>query len=122
MAAGPVAGTAYFRVNGGMLPLQGDVKIKAAPFERKSVTGVDGIDHGWTETPMAQGFELTLTTTRDVDLAAIHAIAGVTGSLECNNGWFYTLANMRQVGPVDADMMAGKLPLQFVDTMIGRRG
>ena len=50
MPQGPIAGTAYLKVDGAMYPLKGSLTVSISAVERNGIAGQDYV-HGYQELP-----------------------------------------------------------------------
>ena len=113
-AVGAIGGVIFFRLNGTQYRCRGDVKIRWGGVTREDVQGADNTDHGWIEKPEPRGFDLTISDSGDLSLAALASVTGATATLEADTGKVYVFDNARQSGDgLELDMMEGKLPIKF---------
>lgn len=87
-----IAGTAYMKVNGAMLPLRGSFVVSPSPVERTGIAGQDGV-HGYQEAPRVPYIEGDISTTPDVSPETIDGLTDVTVTAELINGKVYVLRN-----------------------------
>ena len=85
-----IAGTAYCKVNGDMLPLRGNFTVSPSAVERTFLAGQDYV-HGYQELPRVPYIEGDISSTPDVSMEVLEAQVEVTVTAELANGKTYVL-------------------------------
>jgi hypothetical protein len=113
MPQGPIAGTAYLRIDGEQIALKGNLTISGSAFERTGIAGQDNV-HGYQELPRVPYIEADISTvpeqitTEDLDL-----LTDVTVQAELANGFQYILRNAWVKGPIDINAHDGQFRIRF---------
>ncbi|WP_449246569.1 phage tail tube protein [Desulfarculus baarsii] len=99
MSSYQVAGKAYIRVDGQLLPnIEGKATIKnPTGVQRETVMGADGAI-GYKSKAVAQEIEATFAHTTDLDIDSLSAAEDVSITIEWDNGATYTISNAWALG------------------------
>lgn len=109
---GPVAGTAYFAINGTQYALRGNVTASLGDVQRESVVGMDGY-HGYKEEPRAPFIQVDLGDTTEVDINEVNKLKDVTVTIELINGKTGILRNAVQVNQLELNVGDGMYSVRF---------
>lgn len=109
---GPVAGTAYIKVDAAMLPLRGNLTVSLSAVERQGIAGQDGV-HGFSELPRVQYIECDVTTKQEISLEALDGITNATVTAELINGNTYVLREAWTRGPLEINAREGQFRIRF---------
>lgn len=114
MAAKPIAGTAYVKVDGAQLELKSDSGIKAPPFDKKreTVMGQSGVA-GFKETALMPFVKGTFIVGTDFPRDKLNESTEMTVTVEYINGDVYTLSGAYLVGDSERDSDTGEIELEF---------
>ena len=125
MPQGPIAGTAYLRVNGRQLALKGNLTVSGSPFERTGIAGQDGV-HGYQELPRVPYIEADISTLPDISIEDLERLNDVTVQADLANDNSYVLRNAWTKGPVEINTPDGQFRIRFegldCDEMLGAGG
>jgi hypothetical protein len=112
MPQGPIAGTAFLKVDGGMIPLKGNLTVSASPVERTGIAGQDYV-HGYQELPRVQYIEGDVSTLPEISIEDLDALTNVTVTADLINGRSYVLRNAWTKGPLDINSHDGQFRIRF---------
>jgi len=112
MPVGPIAGTAYLKVNSGMIPLKGNLTVSGSPMERTGIAGQDGV-HGYQELPRVPYIEGDVSTLPEISTEALEAIIDASVTAELINGTTYVLRNAWVKGPIEVNTHDGQFRIRF---------
>jgi hypothetical protein len=112
MPTGPIAGTAYLKYDGGMLPLKGNLTVSGSPVERTGIAGQDGV-HGYQELPRVPYIEADISTQPDISMDTLEAVINATVTAELINGNVYVLQQAWTKGPLDINTHDGQFRIRF---------
>ncbi len=117
MAKNRVAGTAYLKLtnaDGAQYnpALRGGWTVMPSRFEKEGISGQDDV-HGYKEMPKVPYIEGDITTTADLDIAAIEASEDITATIELANGHVYVGTEGWRAGTSEIDTEEGKLKLKL---------
>jgi len=85
-----IAGIAWFKSDGNILPLKGNFTVSPSPLERAGIAGQDYV-HGYSELPRVPYIEGDVSTTVDLSIDALDAMTNVTITAELANNHTYVL-------------------------------
>ncbi len=112
-AAGPIAGTAYFHVDGQNYALKGDLTYQLAGGKNDPIMGMDGL-HGYKSTPTPGKVKGKFSNTANVSVGALNGITNATVTVELVNGKVIVGRNMFRSGePIEADGMEGDFEFEL---------
>ena len=112
MPQGPIAGTAYLKVDGQMYPLKGRLTVSISPVERNGIAGQDYV-HGYQELPRVPFIEGDVSTLPEVSTEFLEAVIDATVTAELVNGRVYVLRNAWTKGPVEINTADGQFSIRF---------
>lgn len=113
MPQGPIAGTAYLRVNGSQLALKGNLTVSGSPFERTGIAGQDGV-HGYQELPRVPYIEADISTVPEqVTTEDLERLIDVTVQCDLANGFSYVLRSAWTKGPIEINTADGQFRIRF---------
>ena len=112
MPQGPIAGTAYLKVDGQMYPLKGSLTVSITPVERNGIAGQDYV-HGYQELPRVPYIEGDISTLPEVSTEFLESITDATITAELVNGRTYVLRNAWHKGPVEINTSDGQFRVRF---------
>lgn len=112
MPQGPIAGTAFLKVDGNMYPLKGNLTISSSAVERTGIAGQDYV-HGYQELPRVQYIEGDVSTLPEVSPEVLDGIIDATITAELVNGKTYVLRNAWTKGPIDINSHDGQFRIRF---------
>jgi hypothetical protein len=113
MPQGPIAGTAYLKVDGNQLALKGNLTVSGSSVERTGIAGQDQV-HGYQELPRVPYIEADVstvpeqTTTEELEL-----MTDVTVTADLVNGFTYVLRNAWVKGPIEINTHDGQYRIRF---------
>jgi len=110
-----IAGTAWFKSDGAILPLKGNFTVSPSPVERAGIAGQDYV-HGFSELPRVPYIEGDVSTTVDLSTEAIVAMVNVTITAELANTHTYVLKEAWFAGPQDINTREGQMRIRFEGT------
>lgn len=85
-----IAGTAFLKIDGNMLPLRGNFTVSPSAVERTFLAGQDYV-HGYQELPRVPWIEGDISSTPEVSMEDLEAMVEVTVTAELANGKVYVL-------------------------------
>ncbi|MGX9966068.1 phage tail tube protein [Roseomonas sp. F4] len=106
------AGTAYVKVDGIQLALQGGLTINFGTVVREPMMGMDG-PHGFKETPMMPSIEASFTKGPEISLATLSSITDSTVTAECTDGTVFVLSEAFQSGELAFNAAEGTYSATF---------
>ncbi|MCA1452836.1 phage tail tube protein [Bradyrhizobium sp. BRP22] len=112
MPQGPIAGTAFLKVDGGMIPLKGNLTVSSSPVERTGIAGQDYV-HGYQELPRVPYIEGDVSTLPEISLETLEGIIDATVTAELINGSVYVLRNAWTKGPLEINTHDGQFRIRF---------
>src|SRR5262245_22086588 len=112
MPQGPIAGTAFLKVDGDMYPLKGNLTVSGSPMERTGIAGQDFV-HGYQELPRVPYIEGDVSTTEEVSVEFIESLTNVTVTADLINGKTYVLTNAWTKGPIEINTHDGQFRVRF---------
>jgi len=112
MPQGPIAGTAFLKVNGNMLALKGNLTVSPSPVERTGIAGQDYV-HGYQELPRVPYIEGDISTLPEISTEDLEAITDATVTAELVNGTDYVLRNAWTKGPIEINTHDGQFRIRF---------
>lgn len=112
MPQGPIAGTAFVKVDGNMIPLKGNLTVSPSPVERTGIAGQDYV-HGYQELPRVPYIECDVSTLPEISLEALDNITDATVTADLINGKTYVLRNAWTKGPLDLNTHDGMFRIRF---------
>jgi len=112
MPQGPIAGTAFLKVDGAMYPLKGSLTVSSSPVERNGIAGQDYV-HGYQELPRVPYIEADVSTLPEISLEDLEAVIDATITAELINGRAYVLRNAWTKGPLDINTADGQFRVRF---------
>jgi|SRR5882724_2610007 len=110
--AGPIAGTAFIKVDGNQYPLKGNLTVSASPIERAGIPGQDYV-HGFSELPRVPYIEADVSTLPEVLIETLDNTTDATVTAELINGNVYVLRNAWVRGPLDINTRDGQFRIRF---------
>lgn len=112
MPQGPIAGTAYLKVDGEMYPLKGNLTVSISPVERNGIAGQDYV-HGYQELPRVPFIEGDVSTLPEVSTEFLESVIDATITAELVNGRVYVLRNAWTKGPIEINTPDGQFRIRF---------
>jgi Phage tail tube protein len=112
MPQGPIAGTAFLKVDGNMLALKGNLTVSSSPVERTGIAGQDYV-HGYQELPRVPYIEGDISTLPEISTEDLEAITDATVTAELINGTDYVLRNAWTKGPIEINTHDGQFRIRF---------
>jgi Phage tail tube protein len=85
-----IAGTAFFKVDGNILPLRGAFTVSPSSLTREGISGQDYV-HGYSEMPRVPSITGDVSTTPDLSMETLELMTNVTVTAELANGKTYVL-------------------------------
>lgn len=121
-AVKPIAGTAYFTIDGAQFSLGAKASVKSAEVVREPKIGLSGDIH-FTEKPAIQSMTVELMLANGLTARDLNKIDNGTIVLESVNGTTYTMRNGKQTGEIEEDLAEGTAEFTFtgkIETMASR--
>jgi hypothetical protein len=112
MPQGPIAGTAYVKVDSAMYPLKGNLTVSSSAVERTGIAGQDQV-HGYQELPRVPYIECDLSTQPEVSTEFLEGIINATITAELVNGTAYVLRNAWTKGPIEINTHDGQFRIRW---------
>jgi len=112
MPQGPIAGTAFLKVDGNMYPLKGNLTVSGSQVERNGIAGQDYV-HGFQELPRVPYIEGDVSTDASVSTEFLESIVNATITAELINGHVYVLRNAWTKGPIEINTHDGQFRIRF---------
>src|SRR5262249_41324279 len=112
MPQGPIAGTAFLRVDGDQYPLKGNLTVSASKVERTGIAGQDYV-HGYQELPRVPYIEGDFSTIPEVSTEFLESVVNATIQVELINGTSYVLRNAWTKGPIEVNTHDGQFRIRF---------
>jgi len=113
MPQGPIAGTAFLKVDGAQYPLKGNLTVSASPIERTAVCDPKEGMVGFYETPRAPFIEGDVSTLAGLSTEQIEGITNATVTAELINGYTYVLSRAFHKGLVEINTHDGQFHVRF---------
>jgi hypothetical protein len=110
-----MAGTAFFKVNGGMLPLRGNFTVSPSALERTMIAGQDYV-HGYQELPRVPWIEGDVSSTPEVSMEVLEQMTDVTVTAELANGHVYVLKEAACKSALENNTREGQFRVRFEGT------
>lgn len=110
-----VAGVAYFKVDGDMLPLRGNFTVSPSVYERAGIAGQDYV-HGYSELPRVPYIEGDLTDVVGMSLDRLEAMVDVTVTAELANDSVYVLKEAWCRSAIEINTREGQFRVRFEGT------
>lgn len=85
-----IAGVAFFKVDGNILPLRGGFTVSPSVVTREGIAGQDYI-HGYSEMPRVPSIVGDVSTVPELFMEALENMTNVTVTAELANGKVYVL-------------------------------
>jgi hypothetical protein len=112
MPQGPIAGTAFLKVDSSQYPLKGNLTVSASKVERTGIAGQDYV-HGYQELPRVPYIEGDVSTLPEVSTEFLESVINGTVTAELVNGTTYVLHNAWTKGPIDVNTHDGQFRIRF---------
>jgi len=112
MPQGPIAGTAFLKIDSSMYPLKGSLTVSPSPVERNGIAGQDYV-HGYQELPRVPYIEGDVSTLPEISTEFLESVIDATVTAELVNGRTYVLRNAWLKGPVDINTSDGQFRVRF---------
>jgi hypothetical protein len=113
MPQGPIAGTAYLKVDGNQLALKGNLTVSGSAWERTGIAGQDNV-HGYQELPRVPYIEADISTVPEqVTTEELELLTDVTVQADLVNGFTYVLRNAWCKGPIEINSHDGQFRIRF---------
>ena len=112
MPQGPIAGTAYLKVDGSMYPLKGSLTVSISAVERNGIAGQDYV-HGYQELPRVPYIEGDVSTLPEISTEFLEGVIDATITAELVNGRTYVLRNAWCKGPIEINTADGQFRVRF---------
>ena len=110
-----IAGVAFFKVNGDMLPLRGNFTVSPSPLERTFLAGQDYV-HGYQELPRVPWIEGDVSSTPDLSMEFLDSLTEVTVTAELANGKVYVLKEAGCKSALENNAREGQFRVRFEGT------
>jgi len=108
-----VGGIIQFKADGDILTAKGEFTYDLGGVQREEVVGSDQtVDY--KEEPVAAFVEGAITDRQDLDMASVHAMAGVTVTLLLANGKTVVFANAVYAGDRQVSTEEGEANVKFI--------
>ena len=112
MPQGPIAGTAFLKVDGAMYPLKGSLTVSSSPVERTGIAGQDYV-HGYQELPRVPYIEGDVSTLPEISTEFLESVIDATITADLINGRTYVLRNAWTKGPIEINTNDGQFRIRF---------
>jgi hypothetical protein len=112
MAIGPIAGIAFFKINGLQYELRGELEIQPNVTENEWLANQDGTQV-FTQKAVTPYMQLKVSDSDGLSLQALNAAQGVTVTAELINGKTYTLQQAAQWGETKLDTVKGEITFKI---------
>ena len=112
MPQGPIAGTAYLKVDGQMYPLKGSLTVSISPVERNGIAGQDYV-HGYQELPRVPYIEGDLSTVPGLSLEQLLTETDVTVVAQLANNMQYVLTSATCKGGFENNTRDGQVRVRW---------
>jgi len=106
------AGTVFFKIDSKQYDVKGSFTYNLGLPKREGLVGHDGV-HGFKELPQVPFVEGEITDSKDIDLANIMVLDGVTVTLELANGKTILLREAWYAGDGQVQTEAGNVKIRF---------
>ena len=110
-----IAGIAFFKVDGAMLPLRGNFTVSPSAVERTMLAGQDYV-HGYQELPRVPWIEGDVSTTPELNLEDLEAMVDVTVTAELANEKVYVLKQAACKSALENNAREGQVRVRFEGT------
>lgn len=110
-----IAGTCYIKVDGEQLAIEGSVEFPMMDVTRETKLGSTGVA-GFSETFIAPYVKCSAHLQKDFPLDTLKSGTDMTVTVECANGWVYTLQGAYLVGEIAINASDGLVSLEFNGT------
>lgn len=110
-----VAGTAFFKVDGDLIPLRGNFTVSPSAFERTGIAGQDYV-HGYSELPRVPYIEGDVTTIPGLSLERFESMTDVTITAELANESVYVLKEAWCRSALEINTREGQFRVRFEGT------
>lgn len=107
-----IAGTTFFKLDGGQLSLTGGITVPVNTKIRDDIIGLDGSNDS-KETFRAPFIKGTFKVPQDFPLDKITSSENMTATAELANGWVYVLRECWLHGEADFNAEEGTVDLEF---------
>ncbi len=108
----PIAGTVYFKMDGGQLELSGSITCSLDMYEREGQSGLSG-PVGFIEKPRVPYVEGDFFVPEGFPIEEIKALTEGTITVELANGMNGVLSQAWSAGTIDVNGADGTTPLRF---------
>ncbi len=118
----PIAGTAYFTIDGKQYSLGAKASVKSQEVIREPKMGLSGDVH-FTEKPAIQSITVEFMLADGLTAQDLNKVDDGTIVLESVNGTTYTIRNGKQTGEIEEDLAEGTAEATFtgkIETMRSR--
>lgn len=112
MAVEKVGGTAFVKVDGDQLALEGTLTVDSFDTEREGLSGLSGVV-GYKETPRVPSIEVSAFLTSKTNLETLQKVVDGTVTAELANGKVYTLRNAWLAGAPAINGADGTMTIKF---------
>jgi hypothetical protein len=110
-----VAGIAFFKVDGALLPLRGNFTVSPSAVERAGIAGQDYV-HGFSELPRVPYIEGDLTDVQGMSVENLEAMTDVTVTAELANNSVYVLKEAWCRSAFEINAREGQFRVRFEGT------
>jgi tail tube protein len=110
-----VAGIAFFKVDGALLPLRGNFTVSPSALERAGIAGQDYV-HGYSELPRVPYIEGDLTDVVGMSTENLEAMTDVTVTAELANNSVYVLKEAWCRSAIEINSREGQFRVRFEGT------
>lgn len=107
-----IAGIVYFKIDGTLYNVRGNVKYATGDRERETITGLDGV-HGYKEMPTAPFIECDISDNGSLDLKKLQDFTESTVTLELASGKQVILRDGWLVTRPEMDGSEGQATIRF---------
>ena len=113
MPQGPIAGTAYLKIDGNQVALKGNLTVSGSAWERTGIAGQDNV-HGYQELPRVPYIEADVSTVpAQITTEELDLLTDVTVQADLVNGFTYVLRNAWTKGPIEINAADGQFRIRF---------
>jgi Phage tail tube protein len=110
-----VAGMAFLKFDGSLLPLKGNFTVSPSSLERAGIAGQDYV-HGYSELPRVPYIEGDITTIVDMSTEDLEAITNATITAELANDSVYVLKEAWCRSAIEINTREGQFRIRFEGT------
>jgi hypothetical protein len=110
-----VAGIAFLKIDGGLLPLRGNFTVSPSALERAGIAGQDYV-HGFSELPRVPYIEGDITTVVGMSTEDLEAMTDVTVTAELANDSVYVLKEAWCRSAIELNTREGQFRVRFEGT------